>query len=160
MSKASIARAASRVANKSKHQTRGLTGNRGKDGSLLNASTEKALEPWASKLDEVKGRLAELEAKLKSEIDNLETVGGYPEVYEEKSLAIFDRIQQQQLDIINKLKQEMEDSSLDIPRELVDMRADLINDLFNTDAERVRVKRDIDKLNRNDAKMEEWLDRG
>ena len=54
----------------------------------------------------------------------------------------------------------MEDSSLDIPRELVDMRADLINDLFNTDAERVRVKRDIDKLNRNDAKMEEWLDRG
>lgn len=151
MSKASIARAASRVANKSKHQTRGMMGNRGKDGSLLSASTDKASEPWSSKIEEVKDRLAELDAKLEAEMDNVVAVRGYPQVHEEKMIVIFDKYYKKQLDVINKLEKEMNDSSLDIPKDLVDKKAEALNELHNTDDYRARVKRDMEELERREA---------
>ena len=124
MSKASIARAASRVANKSKHQTRGMMGNRGKDGSLLSASVDKALEPWSSKINTIKDRLVELDVKL-------EELEASPEYKATDNYDLVEDILQEKLDIIDELRQEMRDSSLDIPRELEDIRGGLIIDLHD-----------------------------
>lgn len=124
MSKASIARAASRVANKSKTQTRGMLGNRGEDGSLLSASADKALEPWSDKIDTTKDRLTELDVKL-------EELKASPEYKATDNYDLVEDILQEKLDIIDELRQEMRDSSLDIPRDLEDMRGDLIIDLHD-----------------------------